>query len=207
MRKARIGGALLSALAMVLSGCQTGAGAPADGLQVEQNEHITVDARYTTYAVEGSTAEELRQQLDQLGVVDESGEHFEGHTEWEVTWAYAYRQNGGGCAAGQAEVLVEIHILLPEWEPPRQAPEALVSKWDEFRRALRAHEEGHGQIAVEAAEQIYEALSNLPVYPTCEGLEKAADELGENLLESHRRREKAYDAESNHGRNQGAHFP
>lgn len=193
-------------LLLILSGCQRGV-ISSGGLQVDQNEHVTINVTYNTYQVEGSTAEELREQLDQLGVMDESGEGFDGHTQWEIIWSYPYHQNEGACSTGQVEVNAEITIMLPEWAPPESAPEALISQWDEFVRALRAHEEEHQQISVEAAYQIYEALSNLPAYLTCEALEQAADELGESILENNRQREKEYDTETNHGRDQGARFP
>lgn len=204
--KAQFDGLLFGLLLLILSGCQGGT-LPSGGLGFGQEEHVTINVRYSTYRVEGSTAEELREQLDQLGVVDEYGERFDGNTHWEIVWSYPYHQNAGVCSAGQVEVLGEITIFLPEWEPLEGASDTLISRWDEFVRALQAHEEGHGEISVKAANQIYEALSNLPAYPTCEELEQAADELGENILENHRKMEEEYDTESNHGRDQGAHFP
>lgn len=204
--KAQMWKALLGLLLLILSGCQ-GRNLPSDGLQVDQEDHLNINVTHSTYQIEGSTAEELREQLDQHGVEDEYGERFDGHTQWQIVWSYPYHQDAGTCSIGQVEVIAEITIMLPEWEPPEGAPKTLISSWEEFVGALRAHEEDHQDISIEAAGQIYEALSNLPTYPTCEELEQAADEVGENILENYREMEAVYDAETNHGREDGAHFP
>ena len=84
--------------------------------------------------------------------------------------------------------------------PPAKAKDVL----DEYLIALRQHELGHFELAKDAAERIDAQIRTLPAMPTCKQLETAANERGNRQLEEVRRKEKQYDANTQHGKTQGA---
>ena len=92
-------------------------------------------------------------------------------------------------------------ITLPNFiSPPAQAKDAL----NEYLIALRQHELGHFELAKDAAEGIDAEIRALPAMPTCKQLEMVANERGNRLLKEVRRKEKQYDADTQHGKTQGA---
>ena len=92
-------------------------------------------------------------------------------------------------------------ITLPNFiSPPAQAKDVL----DEYLVALRQHELGHFELAKDAAERIDAAIRTLPAMASCKLLEAAANERGNRLLEEVRHKEKQYDADTQHGKTQGA---
>ncbi len=171
------------------------------------SQEVEVVTEYVYYQITGSSEDELDAQMNQLGPSDESGHRWDAYTEWYVTWSYSYSTTENDCSTGPAKVQVEITFTFPQWDPPPNAPQDLVDRWDAYVAALQLHEDGHEEIAIEAGNEILQAISALPTYPLCSELEQAADRVGENILEEYRQQEAIYDQRTNHGVAQGARFP
>ena len=168
---------------------------------------IPASERTVYYRIEGDTAWDLRQQMDHLGPLDEDGHRWSALTHWRIRWSYRYLRGIGRCATGPVKVELEIVYTIPRWEPPASAEEELVERWEEYMTALVAHEQGHAEIAKQAAQAVQQAVQDLPDYPTCHALEYEADALGERILEEFRQRQAEYDRLTEHGLTQGACFP
>lgn len=161
---------------------------------------VFVDTVY--YRVAGSTADELRVQMDR----SRPG-NFDAHTEWYVSWSYPYSVAEGSCSTGLVTIRVNITFTLPQWNTPANASEDLVDRWNAYLAVLQVHEDGHKGIGIEAANEILQAMNALPAYRFCEELKQAADATGERVLSEYRQREAIYDQTTNHGVTQGARFP
>ena len=161
---------------------------------------------YVYYQIEGSTAGELRAQMNQLGPADRLGQH-DAYTKWYVSWSYPYSIEGGECATGPVEVEVEVTFTLPQWDPPADASQELMGKWNAYMTALQTHEDGHKDIAIQAGNEILQTLEALLAYPTCSELEKAADAAGEGVLDQYRQQETIYDRTTDHGATRNLRFP
>lgn len=186
--------------AFLLIGC--GAKTPP---QIIEEPQISVNTIY--YQIHGETGDELRSQMDTLGVTGKEGNRYGAYTEWYVRWAYPYTAANGSCSTGRVEVSVEVTFTFPQWNNPANVPKSLIDNWNRYLEALQHHEEGHKQIAIRAGEEIFKALNELTTYPSCNELEQAADEIGESILEEYRLREEIYDEETGHGETQGVRFP
>jgi predicted secreted Zn-dependent protease len=162
---------------------------------------------YTSYEIVGATADDLRRQMDQLGPVDALGNRHDAYTEWYVDWSYPNSLENDHCSTGPISVTVAITATFPHWETPPDASPELVDRWTTYTRALKTHEAGHQQIAIEAGREIRQTLKGLPAYLSCSELEQAADAAGQNILDQFREKEKTYDQTTNHGATQGARFP
>ena len=183
-----------------------GVGAPASE-RAGLPDRPPVQARTTTetYPVEGTTGAELLRSLLTRGPRAD-GNVFFGLTTAETDLHYRTAPSAAGCALADVTVDLDVTVTLPEWAPPPDAPPALRRDWGRFLTALRQHEDGHRQIAVEGAEALHAAIVGLR-RPTCaaataEGRRRVA-RLQIEATAAHRR----LDAETGHGRTQGAVWP
>lgn len=155
-----------------------------------------------TYDIEGSTSKELRASLDQKGQLDDTGRH-DAYTKWFVRWFYDYDRAEAVCRLTNVRSTVEVKYTLPRW--PGENAE-VGPRWQEYLKALMAHERGHTQTAVEAARFIVAGISALPPAADCDAAGAEANALGNHELDLAHQRDRQYDAETKHGETQGATF-
>ncbi len=150
-----------------------------------------VDVREETFSVLGSTREQLASSIAAVARPHGAGRHA-AVTTWTISWEVVGRV---------ARVCAEIVVVTPRWRPSRFAPVELLEEWSRFVAALRAHEQGHVDLAVEAAKALQGALDALPRADADE-----ARRLASSILDHARGRELRYDADTLHGARQGAVF-
>ncbi|MGO9121272.1 MAG: DUF922 domain-containing Zn-dependent protease [Desulfomonilaceae bacterium] len=167
----------------------------------------TVTEENVYYNVRGSSAEELRTQLNKFGVKGSDGKTYRGNTNWNVSWRYLSGSNSTNCWITSANTTVRIKFTFPKWIDRSNAPEELRQKWDNYIVALIKHERRHRVIAVEAAVQIERAIAGMKPHATCDGLKRDVNAMGHRLVEDCRKRQSDYDARTQHGRLEGARFP
>ena len=159
------------------------------------------------YEVSGTSAQELRKELDRLGPVDGDGVRHDGHTRWFINWTYQLEPDVDGCEVRSFETTLDITMTLPRWKKSKTAPGRLVRRWEQYIAALRLHENGHRDIALAAAEEIRRRFKGRRDADDCQSLAKALNRTAEIALGEYRRQEVVYDEQTQHGRTQGAQFP
>ena len=167
----------------------------------------TVKISYKYYDIEGWTADDLRQQMDRLGIRWTNGKTYDAYTGWNVNWHYRHRMIDGECSMVKVTTTVKVEFRLPRWTDSENAPVALQKKWDDYMQALRHHEDGHKDFGIKAAAEIERALAELEPAESCEDLAEIANGLGEQIISKYADDERVYDAETNFGKTQGAVFP
>ena len=186
-------------------GGQAEAGGAAAPAPVRSLPRVEVDLRAVTYAVDGETPDAILQSLVTRGPSSD-GRRFFGLTETAVDLRYELREASNGCVIEDAQVLLSLTITLPAWSPPSGAAPETRRAWARFRRALAGHEDRHRAIAEDGAEALQRAIDGLR-RPDCEAVTlEARRRLGRlegEIGEAHRR----YDAETGHGRTEGAVWP
>lgn len=153
------------------------------------------------YDVEGIEYDALLGSLNERGP---NGLH--AHTEWRVLYAYRIVQRAGRCAVGLVETQVKGEILMPRWTKRHGASADLVARWQAYEAKLLEHEEGHLQHARQLAAALEESLPQLPPAPSCRALDASVRARYEELKHLYDQRDKAYDAQTQHGKMQGAVF-
>jgi predicted secreted Zn-dependent protease len=181
-------------------------GAPNDGTAREAGAaaprvRLSVDSVH--YRVLGTSANALREQMRQLGPTDRFG-RWAASTRWDLKWSYPYDRADGGCRSGPVSVDLAVTFTLPRWDAPADAPAELVERWDRYVAALSHHEEGHRDIAVDAANEIAGTIEAVPAHATCRQFERAADTAARSVVERYRGLQIAYDDATGHGATQGA---
>jgi predicted secreted Zn-dependent protease len=130
---------------------------------------VTSDVSY--YTVQGSSEEELRQQLYALGPYSERlGERVLATTGYEMSVDWTMSEADGRCSLSEAAVALDLGYIYPRWEPPPDVAEDLIIKWNDFITRVAEHEKQHGQIAVDCAHELAAAVVALPPQPSCSAL-------------------------------------
>lgn len=166
---------------------------------------IRVRERVVHYEVEGGTVEEIRRSLDRGARRTEEG-RFRGTTQWNVRWRYRYEPRGGSCVVADVDVWLEVTTTLPRWRGSARAGPEVVRWWAAYTASLEAHEAGHRDYAVGAANEVLRAVRNLRT-STCAHMPDEANARARWIVERYRELNRRYDAETRHGRTQGAGWP
>lgn len=158
-----------------------------------------------SYPVEGATAAEVLSSMTARGPRSD-GETFFGLTVAEIGLRYHTAALAGGCALTDVEVDLSLTVTLPDWAPGPSADPALVGSWGRFRRALAAHEGRHREIAEAGAQSMAGALGGLR-RDSCPAVEAEAHRRLTRLEGDLAAAQRRYDAETDHGRTEGAVWP
>ena len=164
-----------------------------------------VDESMRTYPVRGETEREILASLRANGP-STNGQSFFGLTASESSYHLQPRMQRATCVAEDARVELAVTITLPSWDAPDDAPYKLKRDWARFETALKRHEDGHRDIAVQGAEAIRDALRGFR-RASCREVQfearQRADRIALETEEAHNR----YDEQTDHGRTQGAQWP
>jgi predicted secreted Zn-dependent protease len=165
--------------------------------------HDTVEYRDIT----GNTKDALLAALVQAGSTNEKGDHFAANTSWQLRWNFRVEQQpGASCRLTSAKTGLDINMTLPRWIPPKNASPVLVKRWNRFADALRKHEDGHRDIALEAARVVTDRVGAVPAEKDCETLKARLQRVADDTLREYRDKESSYDVTTLHGQTQGATF-
>ena len=164
-----------------------------------------VDETTQTYPVHGTTESEILASLRANGP-SADGKTFFGLTGSESSYRLQPQMQAATCVADDARIELAVTITLPSWDAPADAPYELKRDWTRFETALKRHEDGHRDIAVQGAHAIREALRGVR-RASCQDVQfearQRADRIARETEEAHNR----YDEQTDHGRTQGAQWP
>jgi predicted secreted Zn-dependent protease len=167
-------------------------------------EGVAVTQTMETYTVSGVTSRSLLRELDANARVSEtSGAKTYGSASVYVNWSYNYREQASSCRIDKAKVSLDITLRMPQWQPEREPSQALKAQWQVFHDALTLHELRHRAFGVDAARKIKVALDALSA-PSCDALNAEVDRRTGQVMENLSQANRMYDAETSHGRTEGA---
>jgi predicted secreted Zn-dependent protease len=161
---------------------------------------VTTETNY--YLVDGKNARAIRRDMN-----NKRTGKYDALTSWWVKWHFYWNTEAGLCKLTRVNTDVEIKFTLPKLMPESVANEEAKQRWDSYYPALIAHENGHRDIAIEAAAEIETALLDMEAHDNCKRLEKDANQLAHRIIDDYSARQKQYDMDNNHGMDDGAVFP
>lgn len=165
--------------------------------------------RTNYYKIKGITANELRVQMNALGPLDGTI-RVDAKTTWYITWRYNWRYDNptqNPCYVTSVQVSGDITYLYPEWVNQKDAVPALQTKWNNYLNALTMHEKGHADNGKQTATEIEKALLSVQPQVNCTVLDNTLDAAAKKVLAQHNAWDRQYDADTDHGKKQGAVFP
>jgi len=164
-----------------------------------------LDVKY--YEIAGSTARELRADLNRIGPVsEETGIRNDAYTHWYIEWRYDFDRDADSCTASNFRVNLTATMTMPHWNPPGNAAPELRELWSKYVAALRHHEDGHYNLAIGAADEVRRQLGARNHGPNCDVLATDLNAAANAVLGDFRQREAAYDHDTDSGRRQGANL-
>lgn len=166
-----------------------------------------VTEKYEYYEIRGNSEKELRGQMCRNGCTFKDGEKYDSVTTWRWKMDYGYDRAPRACTADSFKVALEISYRYPKWVPADGAPQPLVDKWEVYMKNLVTHENGHRDMAVEAATELSRAVAALPPAASCAELDREVRALSRERMQKLNADEKDYDETTLHGKTQGAVFP
>ena len=165
--------------------------------------HLSEEVRY--YDIVGRTENDLLQAMLRGAPLHEGTRYF-GLTSTEVRFTYRMISTSTGCDLTDIEVYLRVVTTLPRWRPYSGTPYEVERRWRSFDRALRIHENGHKQFALEEADMIWRALESVRA-PSCDAMNAEARRSALRIRDTYVLRHDAYDARTDHGTTQGAVWP
>ena len=150
------------------------------------------------YDISGTTDGELRAQLDRLGPTGYDNYKGDAATTWYIAWQWP-NDPDGSCRLSETVVSYAITVTLPHWNPPTEASNDLIVRWNEYLTALTEHEKGHVALVLANLPNVEQAIKGA----TC----AMANAVGERQLAEIRSHDIDFDRTTNHGIAQGATFP
>lgn len=169
---------------------------------------LTIIERYEYYEINGCCEKDLRCDLSRKGCRWDDGKMYDSVTNWAWEWEHAHHQaQPAVCAPNAIELTLEITFRYPRWARTADAPASLERKWNEYLKNLEAHEKGHRDMAVAAAEGFSRAVAALPPAASCYRLDRMVHALSREWMDRLKADAKTYDQATNHGVTQGALFP
>jgi len=167
---------------------------------------ITVQNFDRLYPVRGRTAGALLTEMRGGGPVS-GGRRYFGTLSWTLRYRWSNTSTGlGTCSVHGLEVAIETITTMPDWRDADSASTELRTQWAAFLAALRAHEEGHRRIALEAAIAVKRRLEDLGI-AECSSYAREAELAFRRLLDTYNARDVEYDTTTGHGASQGAVWP
>jgi len=187
---------------MVASGTRSVQSAPNNAVM-----NALVSETYEYYEIQGRTEQEMRCQMTENGCTWKDGNKYDSVTSWKFDWNFDHIRTEQGCSADAFSAAVAINFRYPRWQRPTDAPQSLIHKWESYIENLVIHENGHRDMAVEAAAELNNVVAGLPPAPTCAELDKRIQMLCSSRIKKLNADAKVYDATTGHGVKQGALFP
>lgn len=166
----------------------------------QANPVVTTETNY--YLVDGKNARAIRQDMN-----NKRTGKYDALTSWWVKWHFYWNTKAGLCKLTRVTTNVNIKFTLPKLMPESVANEDAKQRWNSYYSALIAHENGHRDLALEAAAEIETALLDMDADDNCNRLEKDANSLAHRIIDDYSALQKQYDLDTNHGINDGAVFP
>ena len=173
------------------------AAAPADA-----PGRLLISERFEYYRVDATTRHALKQQLDEA--MSRIGGDKVGRTEQSLRSSYELVATPSGCRFQDLVVSLDITIHLPEWRPEGKRPYKLGKRWDAMIAALALHEEGHRDLAVDAAHYLLAQLRAIAGDLDCKAMRRAAGKAFLDARLRHGILDGAYERRTRHGIAQGA---
>lgn len=163
----------------------------------------------TPYLIQGSTANQLRAQMNQLGPFKaKENRRFDAKT---ITNPFANFTSGGkkgqSCKIKTVKVTVATQFIVPQWTPPPGVDPALVTKWKAFLTNVQLHEDGHQKLSIDAGKDLLAKIKALPEATSCQALSESAKKVQQQVQATLETNQEKYDTSTKHGEAQNAKFP
>ncbi|MEZ0226793.1 MAG: DUF922 domain-containing protein [Alphaproteobacteria bacterium] len=161
-------------------------------------ENISYDY-YSVTVAQGT----LHEALVAAYPLQKPGERHHAFTNWRIDWHFDWAGDGGDkCSMSSVETTLTVTMTLPKIV---SASPAIDQQFDDYFPKLKVHEDGHLEIARNAANSIDSALAGIRGV-ACSLIADQGNKTAHDILDRAIAAEKDYDTRTEHGKTQGAYL-
>ncbi len=160
---------------------------------IEYQEHT----RY--YDISGTTINQMLKSIQKNRPAEYHLGNFDAYTDYKLHYGYSTIKSHGRCKLTKPKIRLTVTFVLPRWTSERTAPSKVIKEWHRYRRALIEHENGHKEIAAEAANAIESLFQSIPRSRSCHDLNQLFNHRASELERDFHQRQKDYDKATKHG--------
>lgn len=158
-----------------------------------------VNITFKYYEFVSVNTNDIRDEMTKKTPIRYNGQKFVGSAEDQIKYFFYAKQEDGYWYFDRVTTTVDVTFTMPKWTDYRKANRDQQGRWDEYYNSLLAHENGHKDIAIEAAKTIENELLKLKNFPKKDLLESKAKLIAKAILERYRERQRQFDQETGHG--------
>ncbi|RMG40300.1 MAG: DUF922 domain-containing protein [Candidatus Dadabacteria bacterium] len=162
------------------------------------------DLEYKFYDIRGSTAPELRKEMNAKGPLDRYGRRGDAFTGWYLSWRWPYDKNGRPLY-NKTRLKKKITVTMPRWSAPADTDPGLLKRWRKFLENVARHEKNHLDFFENSYGKIPGAIKTA-YRKNPELTEKEANKIAAGIVEKIRMLDRDYDSRTGHGRTEGISF-
>jgi predicted secreted Zn-dependent protease len=161
----------------------------------EARADVNLDVAYSTYQLRGLSLEAIHDDLHRVAKRDRDG-IIEGEVADHWDWKFRFTQTENSCQVSSDEIILKLKILLPTWVDEPRADPAVRTGWNTYFQELKAHEDGHKTIAMDAAERISKLTHGAMAPGSCSALEQSLNRTAKQIVENSEKAQDRHDANS-----------
>lgn len=170
----------------------------------EMLTEIKVKENIQYYDIDGITLADLLAQMKLNGTKWNDGKVYSALTSWNIRYDYDITLLDGRYYISSIKTDVDIVFQLPRLVSSARTPATLTDAWKTYIWNLTKHEDGHRDIAVSTGQEIYQILASIGSFTSGTELDAEARRLVKAKLQRLKEAQMEYDAETHHGKTQGA---
>jgi predicted secreted Zn-dependent protease len=177
----------LAGCAVMVSGLGTLLGAAPAAADVK------LEVINSTYELHGLSREAIHDDMHRVGKKDGDG-IIEGEVNDDLAWKLKLAETNGSCRVTSDEITLKLSVTLPVWVDEARAGPEVRAVWNTYYRDLKAHEDGHKAIAVDAAERINKITHEATAAGPCKALERSLNSTARQIYDAAEEAQEQHDA-------------
>ena len=126
-----------------------------------------VQIEYKFYDIYPIDRMDLGQQVFQKTPIRYNGKKFAGLTQWRVFWRFNYQKTNKGCRIDRISSNLAVKYTMPRISQKYKINTKVRISFNAYYAALLKHEEGHKDLALEAAKEIEQKLLSIGTFKSC----------------------------------------
>ena len=198
---------------------QSSAGSPRDPYVVIVPTPTAPNLRYpigfdsslkiVTYPVSGVTERELSNSLSANALPDphEQNNRYYARTDWYLSAHWNWMPSSKGCEVSSGDVSLAMTMTLPALATPNSISPSVLDRWDTFVDNTVLHESGHVKLDLAGARRYQQELGTFSPAADCNSLKGELRALFDDNYSAIDKANVDYDAQTQHGMDQGAVYP
>jgi predicted secreted Zn-dependent protease len=159
----------------------------------EAHADVKLDVTYSTYQLRGLNLKAIHDDLHRVAKKDRDG-IIDGEVSDAWDWNFRFAAAENSCRVSSDEIILKLNILLPTWVDEARADPGLRTAWDTYFQKLKAHEDGHKSIAVDAADRISKLTHGATAPVSCTALDQSLNRAAKQIVHNAEEAQDQFDA-------------